>query len=444
MIRHHQTGQVLDALAQHQLVVFVGARGTGKTCLLEDVNTALTASGVTVIALDAETAQAPSDLMASIAVALQCPQDRLTAANLSDELRLRVLVDNCDALHEKNWFPAVQDEWRGLLGEPEARGRVAFLLCGRPLFRRVAEGRGSPLVGIGTFVPSRPLNAAEIESLGVDENVAVTVRLKTGGHPQLTRRLVDAIHGDVAELEVKYVEFALSQRRFLLKLIDDHGSATRAVLADLLDASRSATVAESAIIARHFGGSGVLGQDTIDDLMASGLVARVGGSCRLGAEILRTDRDIRQYLGAAPFTIFDEPSVEHAEAAGDLFRAENRLRRIVGSALAEVEDTWWPSRFPTNIVREVEQRRKSEADSTAPASADVHPIAYLTFGELVDSVLEESNWEQIFRVRLGLSRDAFTQAASVITTVRNKVAHNRPVSEPDLTVLRLASKRLGL
>jgi hypothetical protein len=444
MIRHHQTHQVLDALAQHQLVVFVGARGTGKTCLIEDVSTALAASGVTVIALDAEAAQAPSDLMAPIAVALQCPQDQLTAANIPGELRIRVLVDNCDALHEQSWFPAVQDEWRGLLGGAEARGRVAFLLCGRPLFRRVAEGRGSPLIGIGTFVASRPLNISEIAALGIDEDVAEKVRLKTGGHPHLTRRLLDAIHGDVAELEGKYVDFALSQRRFLLQLIDDHGSATRAVLADLLDASRSSTVAESAIIARHFGGSGVLGQDTIDDLVASGLVARTGRSCRLGAEILRTDRSIRPFLAAPPFAVTEEPSDEHAEAAKSLFRAENSLRRVVGSALAEIEDTWWPSRFPASVVREVEQRRKAEADSPAPARADVHPIAYLTFGELVDSILDESNWEQVFRVKLGLTRDAFTNTTAAITTVRNKVAHNRPVSEPDLTVLRMASTRLGL
>jgi hypothetical protein len=229
-----------------------------------------------------------------------------------------------------------------------------------------------------------------------------------------------------------------------LQLIDDHGSGTRAVLADLLDAPRSAIVAQSAIIARHFGGSSVLGRDTIDDLVASGLVERVGESCKLGAEILRTDRDIRRYLAAPHFSVVDEPSTEHAEAAQCLFRSENRLRRLVGTALADFEEMSWPSRFPASVVREVEQRRESEGDSLAPPSAEVHPIAYLTFGELVDSILQEANWEQVFRLRLGMSRDAFTHAALAIMAVRNKVAHNRPVNARDLTVLRLALERLDL
>jgi hypothetical protein len=406
---HHQTAQILDALSQHQLVVFVGARGTGKTLLLRDVEASLLASGVTVRTLDAESAQSASDLVAPIAEVLQCAEDRLTAAHLPDEQRLRVLVDNCDALHEKSWFPGVQDEWRGLLGEPKARGRVAFLLCGRPLFRRVAEGRGSPLVGIGTFVPSKPLSSSEIEALlGVNEMVAAKVRVKTGGHPQLTRRLVEAIGGDVARLEGGYVDFASSQRRNLLQLIDDHGSATRPVLADLLDAPRGTAVAKSAIMARHFGGAGVLGEDTIDDLAASGLIECSGESCRLGAEIIRTDRDLRKHLAAPPFAVIDEPSAEHADAAEYLFRTENRLRQLVGGTLAQVDETWWPSRFTANVVREVEQRRKNEADSPAPASAELHPVAYLTFAELVDSIVEEANWEQVFRVRLGMSRSAFS------------------------------------
>ena len=98
--------------------------------------------------------------------------------------------------------------------------------------------------------------------------------------------------------------------------------------------------------------------------------------------------------------------------------------------------------FPPALVREVEQRRKSEAESPAPAVQAAHPIAYLTLGELVDSILEEANWEQVFRVRLGMSRDAFTQIAAALTAVRNKVAHNRPISISDLDVLHLALNRL--
>lgn len=445
MTVHHQTDEILGTLAQHQLVVFVGARGTGKTLLSGDVEAKLTASGVTVVSLDAEQARSPTDLIAPLANVLGCTTDRLSAVGLPSTARVRVLVDNCDVLNDRTWFPALQDQWRGLLGEPEARGRISFLLCGRPLFRRVAEGRGSPLVGMGSFVPSRPLTMADVgQRFAVDQQVAQAVVSKTGGHPLLTRRLIEAIEGDVHALEQRYVDFARSQRRYVLQLIDDHGTTTRAVLADVLEAPRGGTIAESAIIARHFGSSRVLGQDTLDDLVASGLLERLEGGVRLGASILRADRDLSQYLTTPDFSVVDEPSGQHGEAARELFRAENRLRRKVGDWLGEVEETWWPSRFDDSLVREVEQRRRAEADSPAPSTTDVHPIGYLTFGELVDAILAQANWEQVFRVRIGMTREAINQAVAVILAVRNKVAHNRPVDESDVASLRLALRRLDL
>jgi Cdc6-like AAA superfamily ATPase len=445
MTGHHQTTEILDTLAQHQLVVYVGARGTGKTLLVGDVEQKLKASDVTVVPLDAEQAQSPTDLTAPLADVLRCSHDQLSAVDLSSAARVRVLVDNCDSLNDRMWFPALQDQWRGLLGQPEARGRVSFLLCGRPLFRRVAEGRGSPLVGIGSFVPSRPLATADVaERFAVDETVARAVLSKTGGHPLLTRRLIEAIDGDVNALEATYLDFARTQRRYLLQLIDDHGTTTRAVLADVLEGRRGNTIAESAIIARHFGSSRMLGQDTLDDLVASGLLTRQEGGVCLGASILRADRDLHQHLAAPRFTVVDEPSVEHGEAVSELFRAENRLRRNVGYWLGEVEETWWPSRFDDSLVREVEERRRAEADSPAPSATDIHPIGYLTLGELFDLILTQANWEQVFRVRIGLTRDAFNRAAATILAVRNKVAHNRPVDASDIASLRVALRRLNL
>lgn len=443
MTSHHQTDEVLAALAQHQLVVVIGSRGTGKSCLLEDIGQTLSGRGVAVVKLDAQAAQTANALVAPIAVALGCVEDRLTATAMKDNARLRVLVDNCDALHEKTWFPAVQDEWRGLLGEPAARGRVAFLLCGRPLFRRIAEGRGSPLVGIGTFLPTRPLAVEEVESyLATDRSLAEKVRAKTGGHPQLTRRLLDALDRDVRNLERRYVSFAGSQRRFLLQLIDDHGSAARGVIADILNTPRGLSVAESAVLARHYGGAGLIGHDAIDDFAASGLIERTRGRCQLAAEILRTDRDLHQHLRAPIFSMMSDPSEEFVEVATHLFRIENQLRTFVGEALAQVDDVWWPSRFSPAIVSEADQRRRIEEQSPAPPTTEAHPIAYLSFGELLDAMQEEANWEQVFRVRLGTTREAFAEVARAITAVRNKVAHNRPVGPQDVDVLRHAANRL--
>ena len=411
---------------------------------MDRVGASLRASGVEVLQLDAERAQSPGDLTLPISEALGCGDDRLTATSLAEGVRLRVLIDNCDVLHDKGWFLSVQDEWRGLLGEQAARGRVAFLLCGRPLFRRVAEGRGSPLLGIGQFVPSRPLSVGDAqEGLDVDAALADIVLRKTGGHPRLTGRLVAAIEGDLARLEARYVEFTCSERRYMISLVDDHGDEARAVLVDLLEASRGTVVARSAIMARRFGGATLVGQDTLDDLAASGLIKEIDGGYSLGAEMLRTDRDLWPFLAAPEFHVTKEPSPELSLAAADVFRAENELRELVGEALRQADETWWPSRFPAAVVREVETRRRSEAESPAPMDEATHPISYLTLGELVDAVLEDANWEQVFRVRLGTTRDEFAQTTAMLGAVRNKVAHNREVTQRDLDVLRMALDRLS-
>jgi hypothetical protein len=289
------------------------------------------------------------------------------------------------------------------------------------------------------------MSQGEIESLlNTHAAMAEAVRTKTGGHPQLTSRLLGVTERDMKKLGEKYADFAKAQRRFLLQLVDDHGSAAGKVLADLMSASRDAWVSESSILSRHFGGATTLGLDMLDDLAASGLIARNQDSCRLGAEILRTDRDLGPHLAAPPFAVIDEPSVEFGEAATQLFRVENRLRRVVGNALGEVEETWWPSRIPPTLVREVEQARRAEEESPAPPASEVHPIAYLSLGELFEVMLEDANWQQVFRIRLGITRDAFSQTAASLRAIRNKVAHNRPVTADDLTVLRMATERLGV
>lgn len=203
-------------------------------------------------------------------------------------------------------------------------------------------------------------------------------------------------------------------------------------------------MAEAAIIARHFGASRLLGQDTLDDLVASGVLERAENGVRLAASILRADRDLFQHLTAPEFRVVEEPSDQHGEAARELFRAENRLRRKVGEWLSDIDETWWPSRFSDSLVREAEQRRRAEAVSPVPSSTAVHPVCYLTLPELVDSMLEQDNWEHLFRVRIGLTRDAINQAVSTILAVRNKVAHNRPIDDSDLAALRVALNRLEL
>lgn len=443
MMRHHQTDEVLDAVSRHQVVFFVGARGTGKTLLVDTVEADLRRSSVEVLRLDAADIATPADVNDPLALALGCSPDEMTAATLPPETRLRIIIDNCQELHGRQWLPYLQDQLRALLSASEARGRAALLLCGRPQFRGIAGGRGSPLLNIGIIRPARSLDVEAIESIfQVPSATANAVARKTGGHPQLTASLMDAIGGELSNLERAFNSFAEDSRRYLIRLVEDHALAARPLLADLLASTEPAS--EAALIARHFGDSRLAGQECLDDLCGSGLVERKDGCCTIKADLLRSLRDIRSFIGAPPLRGSVEPSREHAEAAITLYRAENRLRNNVASWLEELDQAWWPSRVPSSLVAEAEQRRLAELESSVPPTEEAHPILYLTFGELVDVIATQRNWHEVFRIRWGLTRPAFEAAVNDVTAVRHKVAHNRKVTADDLSVLNSGLSRLRL
>jgi hypothetical protein len=439
---HHQSDEVRDLLSRHQIVFFVGARGTGKTVLANGLEQSFTETGVRTLRLEAGDAVTPADLNDPIASVLGCPADSLAADNLSSDVRLRIIVDACEQLHDRPWLPYIQEQWRALLSDPGVVGRIGILLLGRPLFRGLAVGKGSPLMGIGVMEPARPLDLEDCAEFGIEEKVASAVLRKTGGHPHLTRTLISAIDGRVENLSSEFRPFLDESRRYVMRLIEDHGVAARAVLLDLLETS--AGISEAALIAAHFGDSRLLGEECLDDLKASGLAAETDRLYFLKAELVRAMQEIRAFLGVRSFEVPLYPSQEHGDAGKLMFYAENLLRRRVGESLSEIDQAWWPSRIPDSLVAEAELRRRAEIESAAAPTYDAHPIGYLTLGELIDVISSQPNWDQVFRVRFGMTRRAFEDAMSDVTVIRNKAAHNRPVTSADCVTLQVALSRLHL
>jgi len=440
---HHQTNEVREALSRHQVIFFVGARGTGKTLLAAHLESEFNRTDVQTIRLEASDAFTPADLNEPIAAVLGCPSNSLTAESLPRDARVRIIIDQCEELHDKPWLPYLQDQWRALLSEPEARGRVALLLLGRPLFRALGGGRGSPLLTIGVVKPARPLDTDSAAStFGVRPNVADPAIRKTGGHPYLTSALLRAIDGDAANFKKALPPFIAESRRYVMRLIEDHALAAHGVLADLLDAR--SPVAEAALIGKHFGDARLFGEECLEDLCGSGLIERETSMCSLAAELLRAIPDLRLFLRVQEVEVETEPTEHHGLAAATLFCVENLLRRRIGLWLEEIDQAWWPGRVPESLVAAAELRRRSELESSVCPEVEPHPILYLTVGEMCDLVMSQENWDQVFRVRFGMTRSAFEETKKDLLAVRNKVAHNRVVSASDVAILEGAVRRLGL
>jgi hypothetical protein len=439
-----QFDDVRAALQQHQAVTFIGARGTGKTELARQLEEHLRSMQLSVSVVDAANSESATDFNAALAAALKCADSALTLECLPDEERVRLIIDNCESLHDKHWFTVVQEQWRGLLTSEGARGRLGVILFGRPLFQDVAGGKGSPLLNVGPVLRARPLSELEIaHDFGVDASTARAIRRKTGGHPVLTDELVRAIEGDLERLRLVARQFAKEQERYLIRLAEDHTVAGMAVLADVLDSREP--VAESALVSAHFGSSFGRGQDCLADLAGSGLIERqADGRCTVGAEVMREASAAKHFLRAPVATIPTGSPGKHAEAATLLYEIENRLRERVASFLGEVDRAWWPNRVGEKIAASAESRRQDEMDTRVAPVEELHPVMYLHLMEVIDIIVSDVNWNQVFRVRLPISREAFREEARVVGAVRLKIAHNRPITDDDLVLLRLAARRMRI
>src|SRR5215207_743521 len=106
VLPHHQLDEVRAALATSQLVVFIGGRGTGKTRLLRDLESAYVATDIEVIQLDVAAADSLSDLSRPVANRLGASDDSLSDCEIGGDVRVRVLIDNCEHLHKKPWLEA--------------------------------------------------------------------------------------------------------------------------------------------------------------------------------------------------------------------------------------------------------------------------------------------------------------------------------------------------
>ena len=243
-----------------------------------------------VARLDARDLETPREANRTIASCLGCDVNSLTAENLAQDSVVRFIVDDCHAFFDKRWFPYVQEQWRALLSSPASRGRVAMLLLGRPLFRNVAGGDGSPLLNIGPLLRTRPLTAHEVcDELGVSTELANAACRKTGGHPALTTALVDAVDRDLGRMGAVIDGFVSAQEHCLIKLAEDHSVAARSPRRRHSCETRSCPKTTRFEPLR---GRALSGQEAVKDLVASGLVRQEGETIILSAELSRDVRSV--------------------------------------------------------------------------------------------------------------------------------------------------------
>ena len=118
-----------------------------------------------------------------------------------------------------------------------------------------------------------------------------------------------------------------------------------------------------------------------------------------------------------------------------LYAMENALRMLIVERLEDVAGPrWYKHRLPGDVLVDYRNARKEERKIKWTQLVPHHPIYYVDFPALKKIIEQTNNWNETFRLIFG-RKDIFSASWSTLEPIRNKVAHNRQISQNELTTL---------
>lgn len=135
------------------------------------------------------------------------------------------------------------------------------------------------------------------------------------------------------------------------------------------------------------------------------------------------------------------------EALNILFRFENSLRVFVYTILKNVYGNQWKeitfnsAAGEQKSIKNLASSRVTQAENFGYLGYDIScPIMHLNSGELVDLLTNESYWP-IFRSYFKGKKDVIKNKLLEIGSIRNSLAHFRPIKQDDIEVIKQNSKQ---
>lgn len=134
--------------------------------------------------------------------------------------------------------------------------------------------------------------------------------------------------------------------------------------------------------------------------------------------------------------------IHYYEALNILFRYENALRVLVYSVLKnEYFDEWMKCALgKSESISSIAKKRISQAQSFGYLGYEVScPIMHLTSGELFEIITSNAYWS-LFKPYFKGSKEIIKTKFLEINTVRNSLAHFRPIKKDDINLLQQNTK----
>lgn len=142
--------------------------------------------------------------------------------------------------------------------------------------------------------------------------------------------------------------------------------------------------------------------------------------------------------------------LHYYEALTILFRIENALRVFVYVILKnELQDEWCDLSITSDdsqqgTIKTIAKKRIAQAKSFGYLGYPITcPIMHLTSGELIRLITSDAYWKYFNQYFLG-SKEIMKNKLDEIGTIRNSLAHFRPLKEGDIDVVKQNSKHVLL
>ncbi len=139
--------------------------------------------------------------------------------------------------------------------------------------------------------------------------------------------------------------------------------------------------------------------------------------------------------------------IHYYEAMNILFRFENSLRVFVYAVLKnEFLDEWQDCSFSpiagtaSVSIKNIAAKRISQAENFGYLGFDIKaPLMHLTSGELVEIIMSDAYWPK-FKGYFKGNKDIIKNKLLEIGTIRNSLAHFRPIKPADIELVKQNSR----
>ncbi|HTV91966.1 MAG TPA: Swt1 family HEPN domain-containing protein [Verrucomicrobiae bacterium] len=125
-----------------------------------------------------------------------------------------------------------------------------------------------------------------------------------------------------------------------------------------------------------------------------------------------------------------------------LYELETIVREFLLEELSRAYGShWYRSRCDPGTLQRVERGMTGDRIARWPQGQLYHPVYYMNFSSYAALIETSAHWNDVFR-NFFSRKDSITGLLRAIEPVRNKVAHNRVATEPELSTVANATTML--